>query len=209
MSKKAIDIGSAPNDGTGDQLRTAFSKVNDNFDELYLELGGDDLGTDNLLTFTLGTIGTSSGDLTLAPAGTSDVVISADVSATGDITVTGDLEVNGAFAANNASPKTGPASFGATDTSPSVASGNLFKTDGTDQTLTTFDDGVAGQIISVVSTDDTEYVVSGNLKCGLTGFTTEVGDVTQWVYDGTNWFLLSWLDVSELSLSTPFANAGH
>jgi hypothetical protein len=27
----AINIGTSPNDGTGDDLRTAFSKVNDNF----------------------------------------------------------------------------------------------------------------------------------------------------------------------------------
>ena len=35
MAKQTINIGSAANDGTGDQLRTAFDKVNDNFDELY------------------------------------------------------------------------------------------------------------------------------------------------------------------------------
>ena len=35
MAKQTINIGSSANDGTGDQLRTAFDKVNDNFDELY------------------------------------------------------------------------------------------------------------------------------------------------------------------------------
>lgn len=35
MAKQTIGIGSAPNDGTGDPLRTAFDKANDNFDELY------------------------------------------------------------------------------------------------------------------------------------------------------------------------------
>jgi hypothetical protein len=35
MSQQTIGIGSAPNDGTGDPLRTAFDKANDNFDELY------------------------------------------------------------------------------------------------------------------------------------------------------------------------------
>jgi hypothetical protein len=29
-----INIGSAPDDGTGDPLRTAFDKINDNFAEL-------------------------------------------------------------------------------------------------------------------------------------------------------------------------------
>jgi hypothetical protein len=35
MAKQTINIGSAPNDKTGDQLRTAFGKVNDNFTEIY------------------------------------------------------------------------------------------------------------------------------------------------------------------------------
>ena len=35
MSKQTINIGLAANDGSGDPLRTAFDKANDNFDELY------------------------------------------------------------------------------------------------------------------------------------------------------------------------------
>lgn len=35
MAKQTIDIGASANDGTGDPLRTAFDKANDNFDELY------------------------------------------------------------------------------------------------------------------------------------------------------------------------------
>lgn len=37
MAKQTINIGSAANDGTGDPLRTAFDKVNDNFDEVYAD----------------------------------------------------------------------------------------------------------------------------------------------------------------------------
>ncbi len=35
MAKQVIGLGTVPNDGTGDALRTAFDKTNDNFDELY------------------------------------------------------------------------------------------------------------------------------------------------------------------------------
>lgn len=35
MAQQTINIGSAANDETGDPLRTAFDKSNDNFDELY------------------------------------------------------------------------------------------------------------------------------------------------------------------------------
>ena len=40
MAQQTINIGSAPNDGTGDPLRTAFDKANDNFNELYAGAGG-------------------------------------------------------------------------------------------------------------------------------------------------------------------------
>lgn len=40
MAQQVINIGTSPNDGTGDQLRTAFDKCNDNFTELYAGTGG-------------------------------------------------------------------------------------------------------------------------------------------------------------------------
>ena len=39
MSKQNISIGSAPNDGTGDTLRGAATKINSNFTEIYDKLG--------------------------------------------------------------------------------------------------------------------------------------------------------------------------
>lgn len=41
MAKQTINIGTTANDGTGDPLRTAFDKVNDNFTELYNDDAGD------------------------------------------------------------------------------------------------------------------------------------------------------------------------
>ena len=40
MAKQTVDIGTYANDGTGDSLRTAFDKINDNFTELYDGAGG-------------------------------------------------------------------------------------------------------------------------------------------------------------------------
>ena len=39
MAKQTIGIGTNPNDGSGDPLRTAGTKVNDNFSEIYSALG--------------------------------------------------------------------------------------------------------------------------------------------------------------------------
>ena len=41
MAKLHINLGDTPNDRTGDPLRTAFEKVNSNFDELYTRTGDD------------------------------------------------------------------------------------------------------------------------------------------------------------------------
>ena len=38
MAKQTIGIGTSANDGTGDALRTAFTKVNENFTEVYTSL---------------------------------------------------------------------------------------------------------------------------------------------------------------------------
>lgn len=40
MAYQAVDIGASPNDGTGDPLRDAFDKINDNFVEVYAGAGG-------------------------------------------------------------------------------------------------------------------------------------------------------------------------
>lgn len=35
MTQQIINIGALPNDGTGDPLRVAYGKINDNFDQLF------------------------------------------------------------------------------------------------------------------------------------------------------------------------------
>jgi hypothetical protein len=41
MTKQVINIGTTPNDRTGDSLRTSFTKINENFTELYAATGID------------------------------------------------------------------------------------------------------------------------------------------------------------------------
>ena len=38
MTRQVINVGTSPNDGTGDPLRTAYTKCNENFSELYSRL---------------------------------------------------------------------------------------------------------------------------------------------------------------------------
>lgn len=74
MAKQLINIGTSANDGTGDPLRTAFDKINDNFNELYsvsaagsgnnIAISGQSIISEN-----------TNGNITLDPNGTGKVVI--------------------------------------------------------------------------------------------------------------------------------------
>ena len=104
------------------------------------------------------------------------------------------LHVAGGFAA--AGPSKTFVTFGSTDATPSVATGNLFKTGGSVQ-FTNFDDGVAGQIITIIAEHMVYFdVTDTNLKGGSTNITCASGDVTTWVFDGTNWYLMNFMDQS-------------
>jgi len=52
MARQTINTGSAANDGTGDTLRGAATKINSNFSELYTLLGGDAAGTGTTTALT-------------------------------------------------------------------------------------------------------------------------------------------------------------
>ena len=82
MAKQTINIGSSANDGTGDPLRTAFDKINDNFTEIYNELGGS---TPSNLGFSGNSIisDDTNGNIELDPNGTGKVIINADLEVKG------------------------------------------------------------------------------------------------------------------------------
>lgn len=82
--------------------------------------------------------------------------------------------------------------FANQDATPSVATGNVFKTaNGSATTITMFDDGVAGQEITVIIGDaNTTIDFSGtNLEGnGGSDWSPTTNDHMTCVFDGTNWF---------------------
>jgi len=75
MSQQIINIGTSPNDGTGDQLRTSFDKCNQNFNELYTSGAGtitegvwnfNQVSTDTTTAPTSGRFRTNSGNFATA-----------------------------------------------------------------------------------------------------------------------------------------------
>ena len=70
MAQQTLNIGSNANDGTGDTLRAAMDKVNDNFNELYASplFSGNLLFSGNEISATR-----SNDDIVFTPAGTGSV----------------------------------------------------------------------------------------------------------------------------------------
>ena len=129
MAKQRINIGSAANDSTGDPLRTAFTKINQNFDEIYANVGSSNF------RFTNNTMSTVNGDINLVPNGTSNVIIGSlsqlNVSATtsststttGALVVSGGAGISGSLYIGGGITTSGAlyadsASFGALDSTP-------------------------------------------------------------------------------------------
>jgi len=91
MTRQVINVGVTANDGTGDGLRSAYIKCNDNFNELY----------NSSITPTTLTNGTSkiavanNANVTITVAGSANVVTFAGSTTafTGDATISGDLTI--------------------------------------------------------------------------------------------------------------------
>ena len=103
MAKQTINIGTTANDGTGDPLRTAFDKSNDNFTELYNGAGG--VADDSVTYAKLGTEFTTSAALStnvdFATAQVFTKTLSGDTTLTfsnAEIGMVKDLVITGAFA---------------------------------------------------------------------------------------------------------------
>ena len=69
MAQQQISVGSRPNRGDGDPLRTAFIKINDNFDELYARDLNTDAQTLTLVGNTLTIADGNSVELNISPVG--------------------------------------------------------------------------------------------------------------------------------------------
>jgi len=104
MAKQTINIGTSANDGTGDPLRTAFDKINDNFTELYgasaeandlLEDSSPQLGGDLDVNGRKITSARSNENIILDPAGTGTIELNANTNVTGNLTATGNIFANG------------------------------------------------------------------------------------------------------------------
>ena len=104
MAQKNINIGTNANDGTGDPLRTAFDKINDNFTELFgdtaeandiLDDASPQLGGDLDLNGYKITTARSNENINVDPAGTGTIELLANTNITGHLVASGNITANG------------------------------------------------------------------------------------------------------------------
>jgi len=86
MAKLTVNIGTSANDRTGDNLRTAFNKINTNFTELYTALGLDDA------SLNLGAFEFTGSVMTTTDS--SAITIDQQVTVSSDLNVGGDVVPN-------------------------------------------------------------------------------------------------------------------
>ena len=159
MARQIINIGTIENDGTGDKLRDAMDKINDNFSEVYTELGGDSLSNLDISGNTISSANTNgdiildpngtglvkidnlaitgntisstneNGNIIIDPNGTGSITLSSDVSVTGTLTLSGDITAN--LTGNVTGNVTGTVSSLSNHDTDDLAegSGNLYYTD--------------------------------------------------------------------------------
>ena len=90
MSKQTINVGTASDDGTGDSLRAAFVKVNENFTEVYNEIGGDSLSDLKLTSNRIQTDNTNA-NIIIDPNGTGKLEVDGDSLFRGNTVSTGQI----------------------------------------------------------------------------------------------------------------------
>lgn len=88
----SVGIGATANDGTGDELRTAFTKVNENF---------SNISTIGFVAANIDVTGSIEADGNITASyingnvSASSIALSGDIDVTGDAVITGNLEIQG------------------------------------------------------------------------------------------------------------------
>ena len=91
MAREIINVGATANDGTGDGLRTAYIKCNDNFAELY----GSSIEPTFIANGTSNVSVANNANVTISIAGSSNVVTfsGTETNISGNVTIATDLDV--------------------------------------------------------------------------------------------------------------------
>ena len=191
MAQQTINVGATANDGTGDGIRTAYIKCNDNFQELYnttitptsVPNGTSNLsvadsanvtitiaGSANVVNFA-GTVTEFTGNIAV----TRDIAIANSLTVTQDVTIGDQLVVSGSFGSNvlpdtNNTRYLGNATlrFAQVNSVLMNASGNITSTANISgaNIIATKDVIIAGQHVTTGNVTSSGNISGGNLLTG-------------------------------------------
>ena len=189
MTRQVINVGVTANDGTGDGLRSAYIKCNDNFNELYnssitptaITNGTSNIAVANNANVTISVAG-SANVVTFAGSTTAftgnatisgDLTIANSLSITQDVTIGDQLIINGSFGSNVLPDTNNTRNLG--NTTLRFASMNTVLIDAIGNITTTANIS-GGNLISSGSHITTGNVTGGNLITA--GQVVSTGNVT-------------------------------
>ena len=165
MAKQTINVGTNQDDGTGDSLRGAFVKVNDNFTEIYNELGGVALSNIKMTGSTI-TTDTSNSGIIIDPQGSGTITL------TGNTTLTGTLDVSGAL-----SPASLAVTAGATVGGDLGVTGTLTAATFTPSSITVSGVSNLNGDVNLGDTTADTVTVTGRFDSSLVPSVTETNDI--------------------------------
>ena len=189
MTRQVINVGATANDGTGDGLRSAYIKCNDNFQELYnttttpteIINGTSNIavadsanvtisiaGSSNLVNFA-GTVSEFTGNIDIS----TDLAVGNSVTITQDLTIGDQLIINGSFGSNVLPDTNNTRTLG--NATLRFASMNTVLVDATGNITTTANISGAN-IITSGAHITTGNVTGGNLNTG--GQVVATGNIT-------------------------------
>jgi len=182
MSKQTINVGTNQDDGTGDSLRAAFVKVNDNFTEVYNELGGVALSNISMSGSTISTDTANSG-IIIDPNGTGTITL------TGNTTLTGTLDVSGAL-----SPASLAVTAGATVGGDLGVTGTLTAATFTPSSITVSGVSTLNGDVDLGDSSDDTITATGRFDSSLVPSITNTNDIGS--------ATLRWKDIYSTTINT-------
>jgi hypothetical protein len=189
MTRQNISTGTAANDGTGDTLRGAGTKINANFVELYQKLGGDSdnlssqlsIGSDGII-FEGSTADDFETTLKVTNPTQDNIITFPD--STGDVILTNTIQT-----LTNKSVSFQTSTITANGTANATAT-YIICNKATGLAVTLGDGSHPGQLKIFTNKGAGDATITPTNFAGGTSFAIATNEGATCIWDGTNWFLV-------------------
>jgi len=198
LAKQTIGVGTSPNDGTGDPIRDAMIKVNDNFDEIYSSYIAE--GSVTTGNSTVNTVISNTGGLVVSNSTVSTVANSSTFkigNTTANSTLTGSqLNINGNSTLGSASVNTISLMLGNSTVNSIISTTQIKITNSTSSiTATAGNLTVGNSTVNAVVNSSSITVSTANISSNTLTLGTSTDSANGYTYL-PNGFKMNWGKVS-------------